>query len=119
MKSRILYGVLILCVVPFAEANSDTKRPQLYVGKYMFPALLSQALVQGLTVPVYLKFDEDTQIENTKSKQKIADAQIVYKNGQLFIEKILFEDVVQTTELSPAVKNEMAILKQAFDNEMK
>ncbi|MDV7501843.1 CS1-pili formation C-terminal domain-containing protein [Acinetobacter baumannii] len=119
MKSRILYGALILCIVPFAEANSDSKRPQLYVGKYMFPALLSQALVQGLTVPVYLKFDEDTQIENTKSKQKIADAQIVYKNGQLFIEKILFEDVVQTTELSPAVKNEMATLKQAFDNEMK
>lgn len=114
MKSRILYSLLILSGSAFA----NEKQSQIHMGKYMFPALLSRALMQGLTVPVYLKFEADTQIENGKSKQKIADALITYKKGQLYVERILFEDVVQTTELSQTVKNELEKLKKAFDTDM-
>lgn len=116
MKSRILYGILILSISPIVQANDV--QPRIQMGKYRFPELLSRALVQGLSVPVYLKFDEDAQIENTKSKQKIAEALISYKNGHLVIDRIVFEDVVQTTELSQAVRNELGVLKKEFDADM-
>lgn len=98
----------------YAEDAANTIR----IGNYTFPTALSNMLAQGFSVPVYLKFEQDQVVGDNKSQQKIADAIVEYKDGQLFIQKIIFDESNQTTELSPEVKAQIKTLNKAFNPDM-
>ncbi|WP_353170341.1 CS1-pili formation C-terminal domain-containing protein [Acinetobacter rudis] len=115
MKSRILFCVALLVGLQNTYADEPT---QIQIGQYVFPVMLSSMLSQGFTVPIYLKFEEDSTIEATKSKQKIADAVVEYRNNQLFARKIIFDETHQSTELAPEVKAQIATLNKAFEEDM-
>jgi Mat/Ecp fimbriae outer membrane usher protein len=116
MKSPYLYGAMALICTPVVFADDVVS--QIRIGQYKLPSLLSQTVIQGLSVPIYVKLDEDAQLQNAKSKQKIAEATVVYRDGQLHIDQIQFEDANETTELSKQVQEELSKLKAAFDDDL-
>lgn len=116
MKRQTLFTVALLVAMQNINANDHVA--QIQIGKYTFPAMLSSMLSQGFTVPVYLKFEEDSTIAAKKSQQKIADAVVEYRDNQLFARKIIFDDSTQSTELSAEVKAQIATLNKAFDDDM-
>lgn len=116
MKISYLYGMMVLICAPTVFASNTVS--QIQIGQFKLPSLLSQTLMQGLSVPIYVKLDEDTQLQNEKSKQKIAEAIVIYKNGQLFIDQVQFDDANESTELSVQVQAELLKLKEAFDDDL-
>ena len=88
---KIYFGMIVLSIVSLDIANASQGPIQL--GNYHFPSLLSESLRQGLTVPVFLKYNQAVETESTKSKAKIADANITYKDGKLFLHDFLLQDV--------------------------
>lgn len=116
MKCPVLCGVMTLICTPVTFADNSVD--QVRIGQYKLPSLLSQMLAQGLSVPIYIKLDEDIQLENTKSKQKIANAIVSYKDGHLTINQIQFEDANQTTELSAQLYTELEQLSANFEDDL-
>lgn len=108
--------MITLIFTPIAFA--DNIPTQIRIGQYKLPTLLSQTLVQGLSVPIYVKLDEDTQLQNEKSKQKIAEAIVVYREGKLFIDQIQFDDTNKSTELSSQVNEQLSKLNAALDENL-
>ncbi|WOE30358.1 TcfC E-set like domain-containing protein [Acinetobacter sp. SAAs470] len=117
MKTHLLPSVLFTgCTLAATFSYAGEKR--IVVGDYTFPEVLSSALAQGISIPVYLKYTEDASIKQGKSEQKVADAKIVYKNDQLYVEAIDFNGYQQTTTLSPALKDRLQTLDQSFNHSM-
>ena len=117
MKRHLLPGVLISgCGLASTLSHADDER--IIVGNYTFPTVLSNALQQGISVPVYLKYNEDTTLVNKNSEQKVADATLIYKNDQLYVEHVDFNSYQQTTELSSNLKQNLEALNQSFNSLM-
>ncbi|MDQ8952888.1 CS1-pili formation C-terminal domain-containing protein [Acinetobacter rudis] len=118
MNRPIVVGVMGILLTSMQNIYAEEKQSAIHIGKYTFPAALSSMLAQGFTVPVYLKFEEDLVVGEHKSQQKIADAVVEFKDNQLFIRKVIFDETNQKTELSTEVKDKIKTLDQAFDEDM-
>lgn len=116
MNRQIVVGVALLVNVQniYAEDNINT----IQLGNYTFPKALSTMLAQGFSVPVFLKFKEDQVVGANKSQQKIADAIVEYKDNKLYIQRVIFDESNQMTELSPEIKAQIKTLNRAFEPDM-
>lgn len=113
-RMRIKLALCLVCLATpmLAEANP------LRIGKYTLPTRLVDSLNQGLNVAVYLKYVDRLESEN-QERQKIADATITMKDGQLYIQHIEFNDVQTETELSESTKARLnKISDRPFDENM-
>ena len=117
MKKNILtfyvsLGASIVSPYVFGQNNN------IAIGHYLFPTVLSNALEQGIRVPIYLKYDADPTLINKKSSQKIGNAQIIYKNSTLQLSSIDFDQNSESTALSSDVKNSLNNSQDSFDENM-
>jgi Mat/Ecp fimbriae outer membrane usher protein len=108
----LLGGFSLASTSVYANGNN------IIVGEYTFPTVLSSALQQGISIPVYLKYNEDKTLADKNSDQKVADATLIYKNDQLYVEQINFDNYKQTTELSYDFKSNLESLSRNFNNQM-
>jgi Mat/Ecp fimbriae outer membrane usher protein len=117
MKKSLFPSVLLGgCTLASALVHADNDR--IEVGNYTFPTVLSHALQQGISIPVYLKYNEDTTLLDVNSEQKVADATIIYKNDQLYVKHIDFNNYKQTTTLSNELKENLESLEQSFNKSL-
>ena len=80
----------------------NTYAESLQVNNYVVPAAFANALQQGMTVPVFIRYDGDNSL--SRSRQKIADAVIVAQKGSLLVNQIELNEMPNKTELSPQIK---------------
>ncbi|HBM3184797.1 TPA: CS1-pili formation C-terminal domain-containing protein [Klebsiella oxytoca] len=112
VKGGTLLGLLLTVHCAFPSNPSMPVR----VNNYVIPAVFASALQQGMTVPVYIRYDSG---ENnlTRSRQKIADAVLSVRNGEFLINQISLSDLPGNTELAPAIKTLLSELKEQPFNE--
>lgn len=66
------------------------------IGKYVIPGAFARSLEQGMTVPVFIRYQETDE----KSQQKIADAVISLVNGNITVKSIRVSDLPNNAVLS-------------------
>lgn len=82
---------LLIVLTPIIVYSAPTK-----VGKYIIPGAFSRSLEQGMTVPVYIRYNETDE----KSQQKIADAIISLTDGSITVKSIAIAELPDNAVLS-------------------
>ncbi|MES0298666.1 TcfC E-set like domain-containing protein [Citrobacter sedlakii] len=82
---------LLIVLTPIIVYSAPTK-----VGKYIIPGAFSSSLEQGMTVPVYIRYNETDE----KSQQKIADAIISLTDGSITVKSIAIAELPDNAVLS-------------------
>lgn len=106
VKGMLSVGVIISA--PFAWSAS-TAVP-VRVNNYVIPPVFANALYEGMSVPVFIRYDGDNA--TSRSKQKIADATLILKDNSFGLKQIVLSDLPNNTQLSPRVKS----LLQGLEN---
>lgn len=75
------------------------------VNNYVIPAAFASALYQGMTVPVFIRYQGDSATQ--RSQQKIADAVLTIKNNQFVISQIILNEAPDSTAFSASVKQQL------------
>lgn len=96
ISSNLILSTL-LYIPNISEANS------VKLKKFIIPSAFSRALEQGMSVPVYIRFEGTEE----KSKQKIADATLSITDGNITIRSLTLVDLPNSAKLSD--KNRIAI----------
>jgi len=92
MKYFVREGIILLMVLtPSMVQSAPTK-----VGKYIIPAAFSRSLEQGMTVPVYIRYNETDE----KSQQKIAEALISLVDGNITVKSLTLAELPNNAVLS-------------------
>lgn len=92
MKYLVREGIILLMVLtPSMVQSAPTK-----VGKYIIPAAFSRSLEQGMTVPVYIRYNETDE----KSQQKIAEALISLVDGNITVKSLTLAELPNNAVLS-------------------
>ncbi|WP_058911455.1 TcfC E-set like domain-containing protein [Entomohabitans teleogrylli] len=112
-KSEYVKGTLVLSLLLMA-GHSDAATP-VRVNNYLIPAVFASALQQGMTVPVFVRYDGETSA--SRSQQKIADATLSVRDGAFLINQVILSDLPNRTELAPQIKTLIEGLKDARFNE--
>lgn len=94
-----LFAGLILTINQGWSANSSAP---VKVGNYVIPAVFASALYQGMTVPVFIRYEGDESMQ--RSQQKIADAILTIKDAEFSLNQITINDLPERTQLSPHIK---------------
>jgi len=94
-----LFAGLILTINQGWSANSSAP---VKVGNYVIPAVFASALYQGMTVPVFVRYEGDESMQ--RSQQKIADAILTIKDAEFSLNQITINDLPERTQLSPHIK---------------
>ena len=66
------------------------------VGNYVIPSAFARSLEQGMTVPVYIRYNETDE----KSQQKIADAVISLVDGNITVKSLTLTELPNNAVLS-------------------
>lgn len=66
------------------------------IGHYVIPGAFAQSLEQGMSVPVYIRYEKTDE----KSQQKIADAVISLDNGNIIVRSITLVNLPDNAVLS-------------------
>ncbi|STR23072.1 CFA/I fimbrial subunit C usher protein [Klebsiella oxytoca] len=82
---------LFIVLTPLSVESAPTK-----IGKYIIPSAFTESLEQGMTVPVYIRFNETDE----KSQQKIADAIISLSKGNIVVKSLTIADLPNNAVLS-------------------
>ncbi len=85
------------------------------VNNFVIPGVFASALQQGMNVPVFIRYNEDSSAQ--RSLQKIADAVLSVKEGAFLINQVSLSDLPERTELSPELKTLLADLKDKSFND--
>ena len=73
------------------------------VSNYVIPSVFANALYQGMSVPVFIRYEGDNSTQ--RSQQKIADAILTIKDNEFRLNQIALSDLPERTELSPQIKS--------------
>ncbi|MGX5028241.1 TcfC E-set like domain-containing protein [Enterobacter asburiae] len=94
MVFKYLIGgsLLLSCALTSGVAHSAPVK----IGNYVIPGAFARSLEQGMTVPVYIRYQET----DTKSQQKIADAVISLVEGNIVVKSIMLADLPNNAVLS-------------------
>ena len=69
--------------------NTYSQPASLKIGNYIIPSVFATALEEGMTIPVYLRYNLSNQsVLDEQNRNKIADALVVLKGNQLVISSI-------------------------------
>lgn len=85
------------------------------IGGYIIPPAFVMALEEGMSVPVFLRLDNETQ--QNQSEEKIADAVIVIDKGKLKLTNIHLIDSKQGPTLNHLLVESLEQQKETFFNE--
>lgn len=102
--------ILIVLVSPICARANSLSMP-MQVNNYVIPSSFANALQQGMTVPMFIRYNGDNNI--SRSRQKIADALIVVKDEHFLIDHIELSDLPEKTELSPKIKTLLSEIKSS------
>lgn len=94
MSFKYLVGgsvFLSLALTPSFAYSAPVK-----IGKYVIPGAFARSLEQGMTVPVFIRYQETDE----KSQQKIADAVISLVDGNITVKSIMVSDLPNNAVLS-------------------
>ncbi|WP_435955412.1 TcfC E-set like domain-containing protein [Dryocola sp. BD626] len=106
VKGTFFVGLLLTAQHAFPASPNAPVR----VNNYVVPAVFASALSQGMTVPVFIRYQGDSSTD--RSRQKIADAVLSIADGEFQINQISLSDLPERTELSPQMKTLLASLKE-------
>ena len=83
-KSVVALGIAI-CLL----SENTYSQTNLKIGQYIIPSVFATALEQGMTIPVYLRYDLSQQsVLQEQERNKIADALVVLKDHNIAISSI-------------------------------
>lgn len=94
MSFKYLVGgsvFLSLALTPGLAHSAPVK-----IGNYVIPGAFARSLEQGMTVPVFIRYQETDE----KSQQKIADAVISLVDGNITVKSIMVSDLPNNAVLS-------------------
>ena len=94
-----LFAGLLLSINQSLLANPTAP---VKVNNYVIPAVFANALYQGMTVPIFIRYAGDTNTQ--RSNQKIAEAILTIKDNEFAIQQVTLSDLPDRTELSPNIK---------------
>ncbi|WON76151.1 CS1-pili formation C-terminal domain-containing protein [Serratia sp. UGAL515B_01] len=80
------------------------------LGNYLIPGIFGQALAEGMSIPVFLRYKGGDQQE----KQKVADAQVVLEKGSLMIKDITLVDNPNGATLTENTRTLISSVKDSF-----
>ena len=104
-KGTLFIGILLTASTAYsANINAPVR-----INNYVIPAVFANALNQGMTVPVFIRYEEEQGTQ--RSNQKIADAIISIKDGAFQINQITLNELPNRTELAQNLKSGLAELK--------
>ncbi|MGJ3355447.1 TcfC E-set like domain-containing protein [Providencia sp. Je.9.19] len=107
-------SVIALSVMSIIFSNAvhakDIKR--IKVGDFIIPPAFVMALEEGMSIPVFLRLDNETQ--KNQSKDKIADATIVIDKGKIKLANIHLLDANQGPKLNNLLIEKLINKKDAF-----
>ncbi|MDM3211823.1 hypothetical protein OGV91_07245, partial [Citrobacter sp. Cf093] len=87
MTTKYIVGgsiCLFLALTPGTSHAAPVK-----VGNYVIPSAFARSLEQGMTVPVYIRYNETDE----KSQQKIADAMISLVDGNITVKALTLAEL--------------------------
>ncbi|EMS8793277.1 TcfC E-set like domain-containing protein [Enterobacter ludwigii] len=94
MSFKYLIGGSLL--LSYALTSGVAHSAPVKIGNYVIPGAFARSLEQGMTVPVYIRYQET----DTKSQQKIADAVISLVEGNIVVKSIMIADLPNNAVLS-------------------
>lgn len=84
-KSVVALGIAIFLL----SENTYSQPTSLKIGNYIIPSVFATALEEGMTIPVYLRYNRSNQsVLEEENRNKIADALVVLKDNQLVISSV-------------------------------
>lgn len=103
-------GTLLLGLI-FSLNHSLSAAPMtpVRVSNYVIPSVFANALYQGMTVPVFIRYEGDDSTQ--RSQQKIADAVLTIKDNEFRLNQLTLSELPDRTELSPTIKKLIAELQ--------
>lgn len=96
---RVLLGgglVLSLALVPEVACAGPAR-----IGNYIIPGTFAASLEQGMTVPVYIRYQGSEQ----KSQQQIADATISLVDGSIIVKNLTLTELPDNAVLSDKTRD--------------
>lgn len=105
VKGTLLAGLLLSINHGWAASSAMPLR----VSNYVIPPVFANALYQGMTVPVFIRYEGDYSTQ--RSQQKIADAILTVKDNEFRFTQITLSELPNRTELSPQIKSLLAGLQ--------
>ena len=105
VKGTLLAGLLLSINHGWAASSAMPLR----VSNYVIPPVFANALYQGMTVPVFIRYEGDYSTQ--RSQQKIADAILTVKDNEFRVTQITLSELPNRTELSPQIKSLLAGLQ--------
>ncbi|MBP6116038.1 MAG: CS1-pili formation C-terminal domain-containing protein [Neisseriaceae bacterium] len=118
MQKQFIFNAKVIAssvIVAFASTGTASAQAlsDVRLGEYIIPGMFGQALQQGLTVPIYLRFVDGDPGE----RQKVADAAIALKDGKLLIQEVVLNPENKGAVLSAETQAMILSLEeQYFDN---
>ena len=116
MDNNFILGIrakaVALCIAAALVSMQANARnlQDVRLGNYLIPGVFGQALTEGMTIPVLLRYKGGDQQE----KQKVADALVVLENGRLMIKDITLVDESEGARLADATQTLITSLKDRF-----
>ncbi|WP_431223867.1 TcfC E-set like domain-containing protein [Serratia sp. L9] len=103
---------ITLCVAAaLMSMQAEAKNLQdVRLGNYLIPGVFGQALTEGMTIPVLLRYKGGDQQE----KQKVADALVVLEKDRLMIKDITLLEDTEGAKLAEATQALITGLKDRF-----
>lgn len=101
--TNVTFSISALFLMSDETFASD--RGPVRVNEYIIPSVFANALNQGVTVPVFIRYGD--QADAPKSKQKIADAILSIKKDTFYVNKILLSEEQERPGLSLNLKQHL------------
>ncbi|HGM5492464.1 TPA: TcfC E-set like domain-containing protein [Serratia fonticola] len=105
VKGTLFAGLLLTVNQAWAASPITPVR----VNNYVIPAIFANALYQGMTVPVFIRYAGDNNTQ--RSQQKIADAILTIKDNEFQLNQVTLSELPERTELSSQLKTLLATLQ--------
>ncbi|WNN73837.1 CS1-pili formation C-terminal domain-containing protein [Kluyvera cryocrescens] len=105
VKGTLLAGLLSMA----NQTWSASPATPVKINNYVVPAVFADALYQGMTVPIFIRYAGDSNLQ--RSQQKIADAILTIKDNEFQLRQVALSELPERTELSSQVKTLLASLQ--------
>lgn len=113
MRKSVI-ALSILSVI-FSNTINANEMKSIKIGGYIIPPAFANALEEGMSVPVFLRLNDDTKINQTENK--IADAIIVIDKGQMKLASLHLVDNSQGPKLNNLLVDKLENQQNAIFNE--
>lgn len=110
LRTRAKAVVLCMAAALMSVQANARNLQDVRLGNYLIPGVFGQALTEGMTIPVLLRYKGGDQQE----KQKVADALVLLEKDRLMIKDITLMDEVEGATLAEKTQTLITSLKDRF-----